>query len=151
MRSLFRALRRCNLGYINLDYFAPKKKGGRVDLADLVKAHRLMTRFLIRVIYGKCRPGVAGQPMVTPVPVTTYALTLAVYGNERSTHSVLAVTAPDLRDESPLCTRCLYKYLTAPNGEHIHGAQPVISDVRQNRSKLRPLGGTQLCGRDSET
>lgn len=55
--------------------------------------------------------------MVIPVPVTAYALTLAVDGNERSARSVRAMTTPDLRDESPLHTRRLYKYLTALNGE----------------------------------
>lgn len=55
--------------------------------------------------------------MVTPVPVSAYAPTLAVDCNERSLRSVLAMTAPDLRDESPLHTRRLYKRLTALNGE----------------------------------
>ncbi|MFG2832351.1 hypothetical protein ACGFWI_33640 [Streptomyces sp. NPDC048434] len=59
--------------------------------------------------------------MVTPVPVTAYALTLTVDGNERSARSVLAMTTPDLRGESPLHTRRLDKYLTALNGEHIQG------------------------------
>ncbi|MFF0201950.1 hypothetical protein [Streptomyces sp. NPDC005017] len=59
--------------------------------------------------------------MVTPVPVTAYALTLAVDGKERPARSVLAMTTPDLRDESPLHTRRLYKYLTGLNGERIRG------------------------------
>lgn len=41
----------CNLGSINMDYFAPKR-GGLVDLESLHEAHRLMTRFLIRSTFG---------------------------------------------------------------------------------------------------
>ncbi|KPC89330.1 ribonucleoside-triphosphate reductase [Streptomyces sp. NRRL WC-3753] len=42
----------CVLGHVNLDYFAPKVKGGPVDRKGLVRAHELMTRFLIRATYG---------------------------------------------------------------------------------------------------
>ncbi|MEU9605488.1 ribonucleoside-triphosphate reductase, adenosylcobalamin-dependent [Streptomyces sp. NPDC048057] len=42
----------CNLGHVNLDYFAPKEKGGEVDYIALDQAHRLMTRFLMRATYG---------------------------------------------------------------------------------------------------
>ncbi|MFD7259290.1 ribonucleoside-triphosphate reductase, adenosylcobalamin-dependent [Streptomyces sp. NPDC059874] len=42
----------CVLGHVNLDYFAPKEKGGRVDHTGLKRAHELMTRFLIRATYG---------------------------------------------------------------------------------------------------
>ncbi|WP_420312520.1 ribonucleoside-triphosphate reductase, adenosylcobalamin-dependent [Streptomyces sp. YS-B37] len=42
----------CNLGHINLDHFAPTEKGARIDRKGLVRAHELMTRFLIRATYG---------------------------------------------------------------------------------------------------
>jgi len=42
----------CNLGHVNLDAFAPKVKGGPGDVHGLMKAHQLMTRFLIRATYG---------------------------------------------------------------------------------------------------
>ncbi|MEU0674438.1 ribonucleoside-triphosphate reductase, adenosylcobalamin-dependent [Streptomyces sp. NPDC006172] len=42
----------CNLGHVNLDYFAPKLMGGRYDRKGLERAHQLMTRFLIRATYG---------------------------------------------------------------------------------------------------
>ncbi|QOV06173.1 ribonucleotide reductase [Streptomyces phage Salutena] len=42
----------CVLGHVNLDYFAPKEKGGRLDFKGLYRAHELMTRFLIRATYG---------------------------------------------------------------------------------------------------
>jgi ribonucleoside-triphosphate reductase len=42
----------CVLGHVNLDHFAPKEKGGRVDREGLERAHQLMTRFLIRATYG---------------------------------------------------------------------------------------------------
>ncbi|MFI5863593.1 ribonucleoside-triphosphate reductase, adenosylcobalamin-dependent [Streptomyces sp. NPDC051546] len=42
----------CVLGHVNLDHFAPKEKGGRVDRKGLERAHELMTRFLIRATYG---------------------------------------------------------------------------------------------------
>ncbi|WMI34773.1 ribonucleotide reductase [Streptomyces phage Marav] len=42
----------CVLGHVNLDYFAPKEKGGRPDFKGLYRAHELMTRFLIRATYG---------------------------------------------------------------------------------------------------
>ncbi len=42
----------CNLGHINMDAFAPTFKGGPVDTLGLLKAHRLMTRFLVRATYG---------------------------------------------------------------------------------------------------
>jgi adenosylcobalamin-dependent ribonucleoside-triphosphate reductase len=42
----------CVLGHVNLDHFAPKEKGGRVDRKGLTRAHDLMTRFLIRATYG---------------------------------------------------------------------------------------------------
>lgn len=75
--------------------------------------------------------------MVTPAPVTAYALKSAGVGNERSARFVLAMITPDLRDESPLHTRRLYKYLTALNGEHIQGQ--LVSE----RSCGRPIFG--LC------
>ncbi|MDX3525043.1 ribonucleoside-triphosphate reductase, adenosylcobalamin-dependent [Streptomyces sp. ID05-39B] len=42
----------CVLGHVNLDYFAPKEKGGHSDFTGLRRAHELMTRFLIRATYG---------------------------------------------------------------------------------------------------
>ncbi|QFG12459.1 ribonucleotide reductase [Streptomyces phage Alvy] len=42
----------CVLGHVNLDYFAPKEKGGRADSKGLARAHELMTRFLMRATYG---------------------------------------------------------------------------------------------------
>jgi adenosylcobalamin-dependent ribonucleoside-triphosphate reductase len=42
----------CVLGHVNLDHFAPKGKGGRIDRKGLERAHELMTRFLIRATYG---------------------------------------------------------------------------------------------------
>ncbi|MFD7677565.1 ribonucleoside-triphosphate reductase, adenosylcobalamin-dependent [Streptomyces sp. NPDC060187] len=42
----------CVLGHVNMDYFAPKVKGGRIDRKGLERAHELMTRFLIRATYG---------------------------------------------------------------------------------------------------
>ncbi|MGW7434754.1 ribonucleoside-triphosphate reductase, adenosylcobalamin-dependent [Streptomyces sp. NPDC054849] len=42
----------CNLGHVNLDYFAPTASGARLDLRGLHRAHELMTRFLIRATYG---------------------------------------------------------------------------------------------------
>jgi ribonucleotide reductase alpha subunit len=42
----------CNLGHVNLDYFAPSVKGGEVDWPGMFEAHRLVTRFLIRATYG---------------------------------------------------------------------------------------------------
>ncbi|QBI99409.1 ribonucleotide reductase [Streptomyces phage Caelum] len=42
----------CVLGHVNMDYFAPKTKGGQVDRAGLERAHQLTTRFLIRATYG---------------------------------------------------------------------------------------------------
>ncbi|AFU20674.1 ribonucleotide reductase [Mycobacterium phage Goose] len=39
----------CNLGHINLAAFV--KDNGRVDYIDLIRAHRLMTRFLIRATF----------------------------------------------------------------------------------------------------
>ncbi|MFE9254004.1 ribonucleoside-triphosphate reductase, adenosylcobalamin-dependent [Streptomyces sp. NPDC006879] len=42
----------CNLGHVNLDYFAPMASGARIDLRGLHRAHELMTRFLIRATYG---------------------------------------------------------------------------------------------------
>ncbi|WP_240468182.1 hypothetical protein [Streptomyces dangxiongensis] len=40
------------LGHVNLDAFAPKVRGARIDRAGLERAHQLMTRFLIRATYG---------------------------------------------------------------------------------------------------
>lgn len=40
----------CNLGHVNLAAFVNNK--GSFDIVGLVKAHRLMTRFLIRATYG---------------------------------------------------------------------------------------------------
>ncbi|GAA0967285.1 ribonucleoside-triphosphate reductase, adenosylcobalamin-dependent [Actinocorallia libanotica] len=45
----------CVLGHVNMDHFAPTRKGGPADVLNLVKAHRLMTRFLIRATYGDMR------------------------------------------------------------------------------------------------
>ncbi|WP_436739894.1 ribonucleoside-triphosphate reductase, adenosylcobalamin-dependent [Streptomyces sp. BBFR102] len=42
----------CNLGHVNLDYFAPKEGGGQIDYVGLDRAHRLMARFLIRATFG---------------------------------------------------------------------------------------------------
>lgn len=42
----------CNLGHINMDSFAPKVKNGLMDKEGMLKAHRLMTRFLMRATYG---------------------------------------------------------------------------------------------------
>ncbi|MFF7800282.1 ribonucleoside-triphosphate reductase, adenosylcobalamin-dependent [Streptomyces olivaceus] len=42
----------CVLGHVNLDYFAPKAKGGLPDFKGMYRAHELMTRFLIRATYG---------------------------------------------------------------------------------------------------
>jgi adenosylcobalamin-dependent ribonucleoside-triphosphate reductase len=42
----------CVLGHVNMDYFAPKTMLDSYDRAGLVRAHELMTRFLIRATYG---------------------------------------------------------------------------------------------------
>lgn len=42
----------CNLGHVNLDAFAPTRKGGPVNRLGLDEAHMLMTRFLIRATFG---------------------------------------------------------------------------------------------------
>ncbi|ANT41053.1 ribonucleotide reductase [Streptomyces phage Nanodon] len=42
----------CNLGHVNLDYFAPTEKGGGIQKGKLLRAHQLMTRFLMRATYG---------------------------------------------------------------------------------------------------
>lgn len=42
----------CNLGHINLDYFAPKTREDGFDMQGAINAARLMTRFLIRSTYG---------------------------------------------------------------------------------------------------
>ncbi|WNM66808.1 ribonucleotide reductase [Streptomyces phage BarryBee] len=42
----------CNLGHVNLDYFAPEVRGGRFKLKEMHRAHQLMTRFLMRATYG---------------------------------------------------------------------------------------------------
>jgi len=42
----------CVLGHINLEAFAPKKRGEPFDLYGAMQAARLMTRFLIRATYG---------------------------------------------------------------------------------------------------
>ncbi|MFE9868915.1 hypothetical protein ACFYPZ_40935 [Streptomyces sp. NPDC005506] len=42
----------CNLGHINLDYFAQSASGARIDRKGLHRAHELMTRFLIRATEG---------------------------------------------------------------------------------------------------
>lgn len=41
----------CNLGHINLAAFV--KDNGRVDYIDMIRAHRLMTRFLIRATFSE--------------------------------------------------------------------------------------------------
>jgi ribonucleoside-diphosphate reductase alpha chain len=40
----------CNLGHVNMDYFAPKP-GTEIDHESIEEAHRLITRFLIRSTY----------------------------------------------------------------------------------------------------
>lgn len=42
----------CNLGHVNLDYFAQWDDGAGANAAGLLRAHELMTRFLIRATYG---------------------------------------------------------------------------------------------------
>lgn len=42
----------CNLGHVNLDYFAPKGKSLPPNRLGLDEAHMLMTRFLIRATFG---------------------------------------------------------------------------------------------------
>jgi adenosylcobalamin-dependent ribonucleoside-triphosphate reductase len=42
----------CNLGHINIDAFAPTQVGAAADIPGMLKAHKLMTRFLIRATYG---------------------------------------------------------------------------------------------------
>ncbi|MEV1109900.1 ribonucleoside-triphosphate reductase, adenosylcobalamin-dependent [Micromonospora sp. NPDC049751] len=42
----------CVLGHVNLNSFAPIRRGGPVDWLGLDEAHRLMTRFLIRATHG---------------------------------------------------------------------------------------------------
>jgi adenosylcobalamin-dependent ribonucleoside-triphosphate reductase len=42
----------CNLGHINLDHFAQSASGARLDRKGLLRAHELMTRFLIRATEG---------------------------------------------------------------------------------------------------
>ncbi|MGW3336239.1 ribonucleoside-triphosphate reductase, adenosylcobalamin-dependent [Streptomyces sp. NPDC001009] len=42
----------CNLGHINLDAFAPTGADADFDLDGMLRAHRLMTRFLIRATWG---------------------------------------------------------------------------------------------------
>ncbi|MFC4089388.1 ribonucleoside-triphosphate reductase, adenosylcobalamin-dependent [Micromonospora sp. GCM10011541] len=42
----------CNLGHVNLDQFAPKRRGGPVDWLGLDEALTLVTRFLVRATYG---------------------------------------------------------------------------------------------------
>ncbi|MFH8414322.1 ribonucleoside-triphosphate reductase, adenosylcobalamin-dependent [Streptomyces collinus] len=42
----------CVLGHVNMDHFAAKEKGGRPDYKGLLRAHELMTRFLLRATYG---------------------------------------------------------------------------------------------------
>ncbi|GGN40019.1 adenosylcobalamin-dependent ribonucleoside-triphosphate reductase [Actinoplanes campanulatus] len=52
----------CVLGSVNLDYFAPKRRGGPVDWLGLEEAHRLMARFLVRATFGTMND--AGQAAV---------------------------------------------------------------------------------------
>ncbi|AZU97367.1 ribonucleoside-triphosphate reductase [Thermobifida phage P318] len=42
----------CNLGHINLDYFAPKRKGESFRLEEAKEAAHLMARFLLRATFG---------------------------------------------------------------------------------------------------
>jgi adenosylcobalamin-dependent ribonucleoside-triphosphate reductase len=42
----------CILGHINMDAFAPTQKGHLYDLAGMLRAHQLMTRFLVRASFG---------------------------------------------------------------------------------------------------
>lgn len=42
----------CILGHINMDAFAPAQKGHDYDLDGMLRAHQLMTRFLIRASFG---------------------------------------------------------------------------------------------------
>ncbi|MDG4783217.1 ribonucleoside-triphosphate reductase, adenosylcobalamin-dependent [Micromonospora sp. WMMD961] len=52
----------CVLGHVNLNAFAPIRRGGPVDWLGLDEAHRLMTRFLIRATHGDMLD--AGQKQV---------------------------------------------------------------------------------------
>jgi adenosylcobalamin-dependent ribonucleoside-triphosphate reductase len=42
----------CILGHINMDAFAPTQKGHDYDLDGMLRAHQLMTRFLVRASFG---------------------------------------------------------------------------------------------------
>ncbi|QJD50695.1 ribonucleotide reductase [Streptomyces phage Issmi] len=42
----------CVLGHVNLDHFSPTEKDGDFDLDGMLRAHELMTRFLIRATWG---------------------------------------------------------------------------------------------------
>jgi adenosylcobalamin-dependent ribonucleoside-triphosphate reductase len=42
----------CVLGHVNLDYFSPTEKDGDFDLDGMLRAHQLMTRFLLRATWG---------------------------------------------------------------------------------------------------
>ena len=52
----------CVLGHVNLDAFAPTRRGGPVDWLGLDAAHDLMTRFLVRATFGDMMD--AGQKQV---------------------------------------------------------------------------------------
>jgi len=41
----------CNLGHVNLDAFAPKEPGDQWNLLEVLQAHELVTRFLIRATW----------------------------------------------------------------------------------------------------
>lgn len=42
----------CILGHVNMDAFAPTEGGHTYDLPGMIRAHQLMTRFLIRASFG---------------------------------------------------------------------------------------------------
>lgn len=42
----------CILGHVNMDAFAPTQNGHTYDLPGMIRAHQLMTRFLIRASFG---------------------------------------------------------------------------------------------------
>lgn len=52
----------CVLGHVNMDAFAPTRRGGPIDMRGLIEAHQLVTRFLIRATYGDMND--AGQKAV---------------------------------------------------------------------------------------
>ncbi|MEU4155664.1 ribonucleoside-triphosphate reductase, adenosylcobalamin-dependent [Actinoplanes sp. NPDC026670] len=55
----------CVLGAVNLDYFAPSRRGGPVDWLGLFEAHRLAARFLVRATFGTMND--AGQKHIMEI------------------------------------------------------------------------------------